>query len=136
MIDDLVKSDDVYFAATAITDCDLLKGVLMFMPPEQITSFKQSKPTVDIYAMGVTLYFLLTARYPLNFPGPWDTKRGMRLAKDPVRMILEDMPTPVRERRRDLSPALAAVVAPRDGKGRRAALPVCQGVPGCLVELQ
>jgi eukaryotic-like serine/threonine-protein kinase len=85
-------------------------GTLMFMPPEQITSFKQSKPTVDIYAMGVTLYFLLTARYPLNFPGPWDTKRGMRLAKDPVRMILEDMPTPVRERRRDLSPALAAVV--------------------------
>ncbi|KZL88812.1 class II fructose-bisphosphatase [Clostridium magnum] len=27
-IDDLVKSDDVYFAATGITDCDLLKGVL------------------------------------------------------------------------------------------------------------
>lgn len=25
--DDLVKSDDVYFAATAVTDCDLLKGV-------------------------------------------------------------------------------------------------------------
>lgn len=28
MIDDLVKTDDVYFAATAITDCDLLKGVV------------------------------------------------------------------------------------------------------------
>lgn len=27
-IGDLVKSDDVYFAATALTDCDLLKGVL------------------------------------------------------------------------------------------------------------
>lgn len=27
-IDDLVKSDDVYFAATAITECDLLKGVV------------------------------------------------------------------------------------------------------------
>ncbi|KGK87505.1 MULTISPECIES: class II fructose-bisphosphatase [unclassified Clostridium] len=27
-IDDLVKSDDVYFAATGITDCDLLKGVV------------------------------------------------------------------------------------------------------------
>lgn len=26
-IEDLVKSDDVYFAATAITECDLLKGV-------------------------------------------------------------------------------------------------------------
>ncbi|MEL7597936.1 MAG: class II fructose-bisphosphatase, partial [Clostridiaceae bacterium] len=26
--DDLVKSDDVYFAATALTDCDLLKGVV------------------------------------------------------------------------------------------------------------
>jgi len=28
MIDDLIKSDDVYFAATAITDCDLFKGVV------------------------------------------------------------------------------------------------------------
>lgn len=28
MIDDLIKSEDVYFAATAITDCDLLKGVI------------------------------------------------------------------------------------------------------------
>ena len=27
-INDLVKSDDVYFAATAITECDLLKGVV------------------------------------------------------------------------------------------------------------
>ena len=27
-IDDLIKSEDVYFAATAITDCDLLKGVI------------------------------------------------------------------------------------------------------------
>lgn len=27
-IDDLAKSDDVYFAATGITDCDLLKGVV------------------------------------------------------------------------------------------------------------
>ncbi|GAA0746088.1 class II fructose-bisphosphatase [Clostridium oceanicum] len=27
-IDDLVKSDDVYFAATAATNCDLLKGVV------------------------------------------------------------------------------------------------------------
>ncbi|MBP1744262.1 MAG: fructose,6-bisphosphatase, class [Firmicutes bacterium] len=28
MISDLIKSEDVYFAATAITDCDLLKGVI------------------------------------------------------------------------------------------------------------
>lgn len=28
LIDDLVKNDDVYFAATAITDCDLLRGVV------------------------------------------------------------------------------------------------------------
>lgn len=27
-IDDLVKSDDVFFAATAITECDLLKGIV------------------------------------------------------------------------------------------------------------
>ncbi|MCR3759724.1 class II fructose-bisphosphatase [Clostridium felsineum] len=28
MIDDLVKSDNVFFAATAITECDLLKGIV------------------------------------------------------------------------------------------------------------
>ncbi|MBV7276268.1 class II fructose-bisphosphatase [Clostridium sp. PL3] len=28
LIDDLVKNDDVYFAATGITDCDLLRGVV------------------------------------------------------------------------------------------------------------
>ena len=27
-INDLVKSDDIYFAATAVTDSDLLKGVV------------------------------------------------------------------------------------------------------------
>ncbi|APF27044.1 fructose-1,6-bisphosphatase, class II [Clostridium sporogenes] len=37
-IDDLVKSDDVYFAATAITDCDLLKGVVYNRNEKAITN--------------------------------------------------------------------------------------------------
>ncbi|NEZ45936.1 class II fructose-bisphosphatase [Clostridium niameyense] len=37
-IDDLVKGDDVYFAATAVTDCDLLKGVLYKKNDKAITN--------------------------------------------------------------------------------------------------
>jgi DNA-directed RNA polymerase subunit RPC12/RpoP len=85
-------------------------GTIFYMPAEQIIAFKQSRPPVDIYAMGVTLYFLLTGRFPLEFPSPYQLKRGARLKKDPIRMILEDQPRPVRSQRPDLPAALCAVV--------------------------
>ena len=88
-------------------------GTLMYMPPEQITQFKYCKPPVDIYAMGVTLYYLLTGYYSLEFPSPREIQRRggpIGLRKDPVRMILDDPPVPVSKRRGDLPPAVCAVV--------------------------
>jgi predicted RNA-binding Zn-ribbon protein involved in translation (DUF1610 family) len=88
-------------------------GTLMYMPPEQITQFKRCRPPVDIYAMGVTLYYLLTGYYPLEFPTPREVQRrkgNIRLEKDPVRMILDDRPVPIQARRRDLPPQLCEVV--------------------------
>jgi serine/threonine-protein kinase len=88
-------------------------GTLMYMPPEQITQFKRCQPTVDLYAMGVTLYYLLTGYYSLEFPSARDIqrrKRNFRLPKDPVRMILDDRPVPVRDRRKELPAKLCAAV--------------------------
>lgn len=88
-------------------------GTLMYMPPEQITQFKFCKPPVDIYAMGVTLYYLLTGFYSLEFPSLHEVKRRggeIRLKRDPVRMILDDEPVPIHERRQDLPPAICGVV--------------------------
>jgi serine/threonine-protein kinase len=48
------------------------------MPREQVTNFKYVKPVSDVWAMGATLYNLLTARYPRDF------KRG----DDQVEIIL------------------------------------------------
>ncbi len=93
-----------------ITRKDEYAGTIFYMPSEQIIAFKYSKPPVDIYAMGVTLYFLLTGRFPLDFPSPYQLKHGARLKKDPIRMILEDQPRPVRSQRPDLPAALCAVV--------------------------
>ncbi|MGV8039432.1 MAG: serine/threonine-protein kinase [Thermoanaerobaculaceae bacterium] len=36
-------------------------GSLLFMPPEQVLNFRFVTPAADVYAVGVTLYYLLTA---------------------------------------------------------------------------
>jgi serine/threonine-protein kinase len=53
-------------------------GTYPFMPREQVTNFKYVKPVSDVWAMGATLYNMLTARYPRDF------KRG----DDQVEIIL------------------------------------------------
>jgi serine/threonine-protein kinase len=86
-------------------------GTVMYMPLEQILDFKKAKPSVDIYAMGVSLYYLLSGRFPLDFPAFWQIRQGRgQVKKDPMRMILEDKPQSIQRWRRDLSPALAQVV--------------------------
>lgn len=85
-------------------------GTIFYMPGEQILSFKESHPPVDIYAMGVTLYYLLTGRFSLDFPSPSQLKRGATVKKDPIMMILEDDPQPVRSQRRDLPSELCRIV--------------------------
>ncbi len=85
-------------------------GTIFYMPGEQIIAFKECRPPVDIYAMGVTLYYLLTGRFSLEFPSPSQLKRGALVTKDPIRMILEDQPKPVRVRQPDLPHDLCAIV--------------------------
>ena len=93
-----------------ITRTGEFADAIMYMPPEQIRSFARARPVVDVYAMGVILYYLLTGHYPLDFPNLAEVRAGARLTKDPARMILEDPPRPVGERESSLPPALCAVV--------------------------
>src|SRR5262249_21223275 len=43
-------------------------GTPGFMPPEQITAYRQTGPAADQYAAAATLYTLLTDKYIHDFP--------------------------------------------------------------------
>jgi serine/threonine protein kinase len=105
-------------------------GTLMFMPPEQVKDAGNVREAADLYAVGVTLYYLLTGHYSFNFPSPveaaafaraqggtWKNIEAAlqallryRRVKHPFFIILEEEPVPVRERDPLLPAALAAVV--------------------------
>jgi eukaryotic-like serine/threonine-protein kinase len=62
-------------------------GTLPFMPREQISNFKDFKPVSDVWAMGATIYNLLTNRFPRKFIKD----------KDPVLCILKNDIVPIEE---------------------------------------
>jgi len=100
-----------------ITKTGECMGTHMYMPPEQITSFKYCKPPTDIFAMGITLYYLLTGLYPLeDFPPPWRMRELTLIdilklfKKSPMYMMLYDPIIPVHQRKRNLSVELCKVV--------------------------
>jgi serine/threonine-protein kinase len=78
-----------------------LAGTIAFMAPEQVNHLRESKPPVDLYAAGATLYWLLTGRQIYDLP------RG--LSKQ-ILMVLQDPPVPIRSRRPDIPAGLADVI--------------------------
>jgi hypothetical protein len=89
-----------------------MRGTVPFMPPEQMLDFKTVTPLADLYATAATLYYLLSCQYMYDEPGG---------GGDLIRMLLEEVPVPIRSRRGDVSPALADVIGKclaRDPKDR------------------
>jgi eukaryotic-like serine/threonine-protein kinase len=76
-------------------------GTLRFMPPEQITNYRDLTPASDQFAAAATLYYLLTDHYLHDFEGD---------GRLPIVLVLEGEPVPIRERRPELPAELAQVI--------------------------
>jgi len=77
-------------------------GTIAFMPPEQITRYREARPPADQYAAAATLYFLLTGRFVFDFE---DLPTRKRLA-----MILESEPIAMAQRKPDLPKPLGEII--------------------------
>ncbi len=114
---------------TRLTKPGTRMGTLMFMPPEQVLDAREAREPADTYATGVTLYYLLTGRYPFDFPTPAGVREfqaraaafrspdeavrdimRMERVRHPFRIVLEEEPIPVLARVPNLPRRLAAVV--------------------------
>ena len=79
-----------------------MRGTIPFMPPEQMLDFKTVLPSADLYSTAATLYYLISGQFIYD----QDTEGG----GDLIRTLLEESPVPIRKRRPDVPPALAAVL--------------------------
>ncbi|SET60193.1 serine/threonine-protein kinase [Stigmatella erecta] len=96
------------------TESGVIKGKLSYMPPEQLRA-KNLDRRVDVYALGVVLYELLTFRKPYV------------AASDVALMhaILYELPTPAVHYRPDLPVALQRILARAIDKDRDQRYPDC-----------
>jgi serine/threonine-protein kinase len=76
-------------------------GTVKFMPPEQVTDFRTVRPAADQYALGATLYYLLTARHTRAFP---QDRRSQLVT------VLHEPPVPIRDHRSSLPEPLARII--------------------------
>ncbi|MCH7739192.1 MAG: protein kinase, partial [Chloroflexi bacterium] len=82
-----------------MTATGAMMGTPYYMSPEQAAG-EQADSRSDIYSMGCVLYQMLTGELVFDAPTPLAV----------LRMHIDEAPTPVRELRGDIPPAIAAVV--------------------------
>jgi serine/threonine protein kinase len=76
------------------------EGTTAFMPREQVVNFRYAKPPTDVWAVGATLYFMITGRSP----------RDVAPGQDPFEAVLKNPIVPIRTRAPAISAKLAAVI--------------------------
>ena len=79
-----------------------MRGTIPFMPPEQMLDFKTVLPSADLYSTAATLYYLISGQFIYD--------QATEGGGDLIRTLLEDSPIPIRQRRPDVPPVLAAVL--------------------------
>lgn len=89
---------------SGLTMYNEIGGTPAFMPPEQITHYRDVKPTADQYSLAATLYYMLTGKYVYDFSEKGDA--GSRLVT-----IMTEEPIPILERRPDLPAKLAEAIS-------------------------
>ena len=86
---------------SGLTMTGAIGGTTPFMAPEQITSFRDSKPAVDQYSSAASLYHLLTRQNIYEFP---------KSLSEQILMILQEAPIPITQRRSDIPADLADAI--------------------------
>jgi serine/threonine-protein kinase len=76
-------------------------GTVAYMPPEQITNYRDVGPAADQYSAAATLYHLLSGQYVYDLPPDFQKQLLLILMEDPVSIL---------RRRPDMPPALAEVL--------------------------
>jgi len=89
-------------AMSGITILGDTGGTIPFMPPEQITHYREATPAADQYSAAATLYRLLTGRHLFDF--------GKLPPHQRLKKILFDEPKPIRRHRRDVPEELARAI--------------------------
>jgi len=113
---------------SVLTQRGVAMGTILFMPPEQIRDTRSVREPADLYSVGVTLYYLLTGKFPYNFPTQLEVQeirnrlhQGKSLGEvmmilvsdkklSPMHIILTEDTIPVRYRNPGISEKLARVV--------------------------
>ncbi len=85
---------------TALTTTSSSLGTPLYMAPEQILDAKRVTAAVDVWALGVTLYELVSDQIP------WEVQNVHAL----LAKIITEPPVPLRKRRPDVPPAFEAIV--------------------------
>jgi serine/threonine-protein kinase len=105
---DLVKLADfglarLYQASqlSGLTATGDIGGTLAYIPPEQITNYRDARPAADQYAAAASLYHLLTKQYVHDLPANH---------ADRLSVILEEDAVPIQDRRAELPDELADVI--------------------------
>lgn len=76
-----------------ILKTDHVLGPIGFTAPEQIVTFEEVTPSADVYSVGVSLYYVLTKKFPINFPSVQDTMKALfkgETIKDPLDVLKDD----------------------------------------------
>jgi hypothetical protein len=75
-------------------------GAYPYMPREQVVDFKYSRPETDIWALGATMYNLITGEFPRDFSH----------GRDPLEVILHGEIVPIRKREASIHEELAEII--------------------------
>ncbi|NJN61098.1 MAG: protein kinase [Coleofasciculaceae cyanobacterium RL_1_1] len=85
---------------SGLTIAGEMAGTPLFMPRQQMLDFQYARPEVDVWAAAATLYFMLTGEPPRDFRGK----------ADPLMVILQSAPIPIRDRQPRIPSQLATVI--------------------------
>jgi eukaryotic-like serine/threonine-protein kinase len=96
----VAKALNAAMPASGITSAGMAIGTPAYMAPEQLAGDPASDHRIDIYAVGLLAYELLTGESPFTGPSPQATMAA-QLTRDPE---------PLYQLRSDVPPALSAII--------------------------